>query len=140
MNKKLTPLENLKILEEQFGSKKIYICANSSNKEYLYKDLYFKPIEIALKDYELLKERTRLDSFECLLRLELILPRGKELLIPVAKQLKALEIIKEKRVDTYFLMQTDTLEEYNKSLHTCSWFPSYELTQEEYDLLKEVLK
>ena len=55
------------------------------------------------------------------------------------KYKKAVEIIKKKRVDTYFLMQTDTLEEYNKSLHTCSWFPSYELTEQEYNLLKEIL-
>lgn len=47
-----------------------------------------KLIENAFKDYENLKERTKLDSFECLLRLEEILPRGKELLIPVAKELK----------------------------------------------------
>lgn len=58
----------------------------------------------------------------------------------IENSLKALEIIKKKKVDTYFLMQTDTLEEYNNSLHTCSWFPNYELTQEEYKLLKENLK
>ena len=110
MNKELKALERIKEFYPQW---------RLSNR----KD--FNLIETTLKDYDFLKERTKLDSFECLLRLEEILPRGKELLIPVAKELKrkqdleqmlhkmnvkhgyeeylkiskALEIIKEKKVN-----------------------------------------
>lgn len=63
----------------------------------------------------------------------------------IEKELKALEIIKEKRVDVDCLMDcfpydgfisTTGRFEYNRSL---TWGEK-ELTQEEYDLLKEVLK
>ena len=49
------------------------------------------------------------------------------------KKLKALEIIKKKEVDVSCLL-FDGLEIYNDNMH-----PSRVLTQEEYDLLKEVL-
>ena len=51
----------------------------------------------------------------------------------MSKELKALEIIKEKRVDVWLLFECDSLNEYN---HNTS---SYDLTKKEYDLLKEVL-
>ncbi len=52
----------------------------------------------------------------------------------IEKSLKALEIIKEKIVLVDVLFDTDTLEDYND-------FKSKQeqLTQEEYDLLKEVM-
>ena len=52
----------------------------------------------------------------------------------VEKELKALEIIKNKKVNVIILMGCDTIEEYNK--HPLTW---NKLTQEEYELLKEVL-
>lgn len=125
MSKELTPLEAWKLIDKSGTIETLCI------------------IETALKDYELLKERTKLDSFECLLRLEEILPRGKELLIPVAKQLKALEIIKKKKVDTLLLFRCFEFDNlygyphfgmYNQELYTQN------ITQEEYELLKEVLK
>lgn len=51
------------------------------------------------------------------------------------KALKALEIIKEKEVVVSLLIWSDTLDKYNS--HTMLVFS--ELTQEEYELLKEVL-
>ena len=51
-------------------------------------------------------------------------------------KLKALEIIKEKEVNVYDFKEYESKYEYNK--HTEEEFQ--ELTQEEYDLLKEVLK
>lgn len=55
----------------------------------------------------------------------------------VEKSLKALEIIKEKQVNVGALSVFDTLEQYN---HFCKMFENLiELTQQEYDLLKEVL-
>ena len=50
----------------------------------------------------------------------------------IKKELKALEIIKEKRVNVRFLISCKTLKEYNDVI-------SDHLTKEEYDLLKEVL-
>ena len=50
----------------------------------------------------------------------------------IEKELKSLEIIKEKKVEVLWLINK-SLEDYNKNHF-------YELTQEEYDLLKEVLE
>ena len=52
----------------------------------------------------------------------------------IEKELKALEIIKKKRVLIDVLLELNTLEDYNE-------FKSKkeQLTQEEYDLLREVL-
>ena len=48
------------------------------------------------------------------------------------KRIKALEIIKKKKVNVRFLISCKTLKEYNDVI-------SDHLTQEEYDLLMEVL-
>ena len=53
-------------------------------------------------------------------------------------KLKALEIIKKKDVHIFWLKESETLEEYNKELLKRSMVDRL-LTQEEYDLLKEVL-
>lgn len=53
----------------------------------------------------------------------------------IEKGLKALEIIKEKKVDVRILLLVDSLYKYNNFDST----KRIELTQEEYDLLKEVL-
>lgn len=47
---------------------------------------------------------------------------------------KAIDILKNKRVDVDILLCSETLEEFNDGYHE-----EYRLTQEEYDLLKEVL-
>ena len=86
-------------------------------------------VETALKENKNLKCKVATTTASCLMLRE-----------ELNKKNKALEIIKNKRVDTYYLMQTDTLEEYNRCLHDCKWFPNYPLIQEEYKLLKEVLK
>lgn len=49
-------------------------------------------------------------------------------------KLKALEIIRKKGVNLFKLKMCDSVEEYNKLCNSAS-----PLTQEEYDLLKEVL-
>ena len=56
----------------------------------------------------------------------------------IEKSLKALEIIKEKRVDVVILFNSPSLTLYNTILVIRNE-SEYELTQEEYDLLKEVL-
>ena len=54
------------------------------------------------------------------------------------KKLRALEIIKNKRVQVHILLESNNLEEYNESIYVCEGV-KYKLTQEEFDLLKEVL-
>lgn len=53
----------------------------------------------------------------------------------IENKLKALEIIKEKNVNVPKLRNSSNLEEYNRC-----FVDAYILTQEEYDLLKEILK
>ena len=60
----------------------------------------------------------------------------KELKI-IEKELKALEVIKNKNFDLFYLQDSKDLEMYNDA---CDSFRNLcYLTQEEYDLLKEVL-
>lgn len=49
------------------------------------------------------------------------------------KYKRAFEIIKNKKVNVKWLFNSEDVEDYNK------WY-EYHLTQEEYDLLKEMLK
>lgn len=53
----------------------------------------------------------------------------------IEKELKALEIIKNKEINITLLKESEEIEDYN----CCCLLTSVELTQEEYDLLKEVL-
>ena len=53
----------------------------------------------------------------------------------VAKELKVLEIIKEKRVDIGWLIRSENCSKYNLGVGS-----SQALKKEEYDLLKEVLR
>ena len=59
-------------------------------------------------------------------------------LIVIEKELKALEIIREKYVDVAVLKNTENVEQYNNTI-LLFFKCSKELTKEEYDLLKEVL-
>lgn len=57
----------------------------------------------------------------------------------IEKSLKALEIIKEKDVDIYILRKCKTVDEYNsKIVHIVGEIR--ELTEDEFNLLKETLK
>ena len=58
------------------------------------------------------------------------------------QELKALEIIKNKKVNFYWLSLSSCVEDYNKHVKDCFCKPYFEeflLTEEEFDLLKEVL-
>ena len=55
----------------------------------------------------------------------------------IRKSLKALEIIKEKNVDIRWIEVCDTVKDYNKGKDE---HLNYELTLEEFNLLKEVLE
>ena len=55
----------------------------------------------------------------------------------IEKSLKALEIIKEKNVDIRWIEVCDTVKDYNKGRDE---HLNYELSKEEFNLLKEVLE
>ena len=57
----------------------------------------------------------------------------------VEKSLKALEIIKKKGVNAWLFHCGYNLIDYNDGLKNNAHYNERELTQEEYDLLKEVL-
>ena len=57
-----------------------------------------------------------------------------ELKLIIEKELKALEIIKEKRVDIGWLIRSENCSKYNLGVGE-----SQALKKEEYDLLKEIL-
>ena len=124
MNKQLSSLEALNDLREVKGW----------NDDELNKRLDI--IEKALKDYERLKKLYKLEEETSKHLNDIVLLMNEE----INKQLKALEIIKEKMVDVVYLYSSCyELEHYNV-------YAPFEiddkdkLTQEEFDLLKEVLK
>lgn len=60
----------------------------------------------------------------------------------VEKQKKALELIKNKQVDVWLFNNNDNFNDYNWAIELCyhrEKASDYYLTEEEYDLLKEVL-
>ena len=141
MNKKLTPLEALKEV-----------------REYLYGDVYagvekrLDLIENALKILEQLQIIIGAEKIEDLPKLALKTENAYYSscynLKEAEKKLKALEIIKEKKVDVNTLIFY--LEKHNETGNIDYAFDSYneyakdsdkpQLTQEEYELLKEELK
>ena len=67
----------------------------------------------------------------------------KQSLLKAQKLEKAWEIVRKKRVDFYILSIRNTVEDYNGlyyDIHNSYDVVSYLLTQEEFDLLKEMLK
>ena len=113
MSKELTPLEAFVRIARQ-----LKVCDENG------RDLDI--IETTLK---------RLDMYENVVGIERIQDTN--------KKLKALEIIKEKRLAwVWFIDNKLSFEDYNKSLDFLVCEPTHKpkkLTKEEYDLLKEVL-
>ena len=114
MNKEMTPLQALEKIKQARYFVDFELDAKVSEDYKKELDI----IETALKDYKrrlaLAKEYKDTDN--------------------VAKRLLALEIIKDKRVDVQALFYSSNYDDYNKH------YVHYEdLTQDEYDLLKEVL-
>lgn len=109
MSKELTPLEALKNLTE-------YLTGDCRD---CFEELTV--IEIALKRLETLEEEKQ--SFDRQLE----------------KKLKALEIIKEKRVDVSAMKHSIDVYDYNSGIENENDFENRLLTKKEYKLLKEVL-
>ena len=69
------------------------------------------------------------------------LPSETECCDIIEKSLKALEIIKNKKVDVYWLIEFFSAEKGLDDYNNPDFTPKkHRLTQKEYDLLKEVLK
>ena len=118
--KELTPLEAFnKFLEYVDTPTKMHLMTFGDEKGLERYRVLRTQIETALKEYEGAKNHIKALNEE---RIENSL------------KLKALEIIKEKRVNVQALFYSSSCEDYNKH------YTHYEdLTQEEYNLLKEVL-
>lgn len=116
MNKELTPLKALEI---------IYNSQDIMGGHDKFWEAY-RIIEKALKEYT---------GFQIVFKLS-NRNEGKK----IHDELLALEIIKEKRVDVNDLMSFVKLKAYNNYVCACDDNDKRKLTQEEYELLKEVLK
>ena len=82
---------------------------------------------------ELLKDASPLQALENII--ETFFDKDSEDIKTVRKALKALEIIKEKEVNVFIFLHSGDLETYNDMVED-----NRKLTQEEYELLREVLK
>lgn len=133
MSKELTPIEALKDLISFIGSGEIADTHELCEYVAKRKDI----IENALKrleEHDKLFKKYKIDDNwleACLYVIKNNFPMSTKTKI---NKLKAFEIIKKKRVDVCWIieMKNKTLKDYNGT-HV------YELTQEEYDLLKEEL-
>ncbi len=143
MNKELTPLEALqeyKMIKNYFDRKaheKIQTLRVFNNEDELY-----SIIETALKEYERLKKLYKLEEETSKHLNKTVLLMNEE----INKQLKAFEIIVKKEVNIEFWLSFNvgvmTYKEYtnlNKILVITS-INKEVLTQEEFDLLKEILE
>ena len=125
-------LEALEDFKKEYCVRCIGIC----------KDCELSIIEKELKDYQQLEEilndygLTLVNFREACLLLAMLKGEGRNI-HNIDKQLKALEIIKKKNFDLYYLQDSKDLDQYNDC---CDHYRNLcYLTQEEYELLKEVL-
>lgn len=131
MNKELTPLKALKVL----GKIKKF-----PSGEMVYSTKEYQIIESALNDYEHLCQ-----IWNCKDSDTMIIQTTKTIHDENNKKLKALEIIKEKNIAIKQLQMSPCLEAYctlyRYLYHDVDWKGLQHLmpTQEEYELLKEVL-
>ena len=153
MSKELTPLEALENIKKLFIGSSINLSKQ------------FDIIEKALKDHTKIKELFEKFGIEDVYNLEVRLMNyelGEKVLkdygltlaefrracltytqfknCKADKNLKALVIIKEKEIDVYLLSGCKKVSQYNNSVDLYEIPNKRHLTQEEFNLLKEVLK
>ncbi len=152
----MTNLEKLQKIAS-FRVDKVYDIKfdNGDRKHYEYETIrdlfpeYFAEIETALKNYEELTSKPIILYYgrthgHTQALIDMVFKNFKEVKITNLEdetKLKALEIIKEKRVDVDYLItcieqSINPLQFYNEYIKE---FNGIELTQEEYDLLREKL-
>lgn len=126
MSKELSPLRALNDLIDYLESEHLDLSKEDIVVE--RKQI----IEDALEDYEDLMEQYEL-VMDLIEQYELKIKNK-------SKKLKALEIIKQKEVDAGLIMETPNVAHYNRYFeHSKIISLTKKLTQEEYDLVKEVL-
>lgn len=129
MSKGLKALQDIRLrifIESEVQSEKVVKDLKIIEKELKEYEETKKDLEQVMSDYQDLGN-------SCYEKLKAYEELKKEYLVLSIKE-RALEIIKKKVVDIYLLYATKTLEDYNSSLMQYN----ANLTQEEYDLLKEV--
>lgn len=133
MSRELQALEIIK------NAPTIYVgCASDIYTRYSHE---CKIIENALKNYEELTNKPVVLYGRTQALIDMICKTHKEIKVINLideRKVKAFDTIKEKQVDVYILLKTKSLDEYNE------WYVGIQdnfmpLTQDEYDLLKEVL-
>lgn len=110
---------NIYYYEDENGEWKEYNCCGSYCKGEMEHLLDYYVVGIYPR-YEIIKDK-------------IVVKLG----IVLKKELKVLDIIKEKQVNASALLEVDNLQEYNEYCDMVSGCKK--LTQEEYELLKEVL-
>lgn len=140
MNKELEALEEIKRLYKWYTK---YAYDAELDKEEIHS---FAIIETALKEYEMMKQTKIIvadkkisdDDLEKLMNQGMLTDLQCEIKPlfdeETQKKLKALEIIKEKEVDMFIFLHSGDLETYNDMVED-----NRKLTQEEFNLLREVL-
>ena len=93
--------------------------------------------QFALQDYKVIESELN-DYEETKKDLKQVISDYQDLGNSVYKQVKALEIIRNKKVDVWSLGICYSLKNYHYVI-SAKHYPELKLTQEEYDLLKEVL-
>ena len=154
MSKKLTPLQALKELKKRYGKnfslnddERCHVI-ETSLKEKEQQDNVLKVLKEVIKFATTLPyiEPNKDNGFDIMSGIEINIQRvieNKErkllrqwiLETCFPKELKALEIIKKKEVNVFIFLHSGDLETYNDMVED-----NRKLTQEEYDLLKEILK
>ena len=131
MSEELTPLKALNDLIDYLESEHLDLSKEDIVVE--RKEI----IEDALEDYEEIKflYEDLMEQYELVMDL---IEQYELKMENKSKKEEAFEIIKEKDVHIFWLKESETLEEYNKELLKRKMVDRL-LTQEEYDLLKEVL-
>ena len=124
MTKELTPLEALQEIKEQIKIFYAMLDDRASNKNNLEPTLNkLSIIEKSLKELDFYRKRDA---------------QFKQDVNNLVDKLKALEIIKNKEVNVRLIYETETVDDYNYCVGKYINL-DLSLTQEEYDLLKEVL-
>lgn len=135
MGKGLTPLEALNELRNNYVP---VFNSRRMGKQQVVKS--FAIIENALKELEEYKKCIDLKEAQFISTHNMSVV-DTETFNQLVKNSQALEIIKEKRIDVATLLDCHNVEEYNRWVDIRSHY-SYQplkLTQEEWELLKEVL-
>lgn len=147
MSKELEALECVERLDNMdfYRSIETYVSeidSDISETQYLGNTDEFYIIKQALIKTQELKSENKVlleENKDLYVELAFAEKQYKELMDCIAQCRKAFDIIKEKEVNIPFLKSAATFDKYNKAIELKSFF-GIALTEEEFNLLKEVLE